>query len=264
MTSAEKMNVLADKIAWVTGAASGIGLAAAQELARAGCTVVLSGRRRQALEEAARSIRADGGAAFVHALDVTDARAAAGVAQSAIAQHGRLDILINSAGHNAVNRYWGNVSQPDFASVVQTNLQGTFNCIAAVLPSMRSRGDGLVINIASWAGRHPNALTGPAYIASKHAVIALTHSFNIEEGANGLRACVIMPGEVNTPIMMQRSVPPSAHELARMLQPDDLGRVIRFVAEMPSTVCVNEILITPTANRTFAAARQALGAPSQK
>ncbi len=251
---------LQGRIAWVTGAGSGIGLAAAQELARAGSIVVLSGRRAEALEDAAKGIRAEGGTALVQPLDVTNARACSSAAETVLMKLGRVDILINSAGHNTVNRYWRNVAQAEFDRVVQTNLQGTYNCMAAVLPSMRAHGEGLVINIASWAGRHANALTGPAYIASKHAVIALTHSFNIEEGAHGLRACVIMPGEVNTPIMTQRSAPPSEEERARMLQPEQLARTIRFVAEMPPNVVVNEILISSTANRTFKTVRQALEA----
>ena len=94
-------------------------------------------------------------------------------------------------------------------------------------------------------------LTGPAYTASKAAMIALSHSFNIEECVNGLRATALCPGEAATPILKKRPVEPSAEEKARMLQEDDLGRTIRFIAEMPPHVCINELVITPVWNRLY-------------
>src|SRR5262249_24787267 len=141
---------------------------------------------------------------------------------------------------------------PDsFESVISANLQGSLNTIAALLPSMRERKDGLIINISSWAGRFAHLLTGTAYNAAKHGVVAMTLSLNMEECVNGIRACVICPGEVATPILKKRPIPPSAAEMARMLQAEDLGRTIRFVAEMPPHVCVNEIVISPTWNRLW-------------
>jgi NADP-dependent 3-hydroxy acid dehydrogenase YdfG len=82
-------------------------------------------------------------------------------------------------------------------------------------------------------------------------MVVLTHSLNREECVNGIRACCINPAEVATPILEMRPIPPSPEERARMLQPEDLGRTIRFVAEMPPHVCINEILISPTWNRSF-------------
>ena len=121
----------------------------------------------------------------------------------------------------------------------------------AVLPAMRAQKDGVIINVASWAGRHVSKMTGPAYTTTKHAVLALTHSFNMDEFKNGLRACCLSPGEVATPILKLRPVPPSAEDMAKMLQPEDLGRTIAFVASMPAHACINEILISPTHNRSF-------------
>ena len=94
--------------------------------------------------------------------------------------------------------------------------------------------------LASWAGRHVSRMPGPAYTTTKHAVLALTHSFNMDECVNGLRACCLSPGEVATPILSLRPVVPSAEELARMLQPGDLGRSIAFVASKRPRVCVND------------------------
>jgi NADP-dependent 3-hydroxy acid dehydrogenase YdfG len=131
------------------------------------------------------------------------------------------------------------------------NLNGVLYATHAVLPAMRERRSGSVINVASWAGRIVSQLAGPAYTATKHALLALTHSFNMDECRNGLRACCLSPGEVATPIMKQRQVPPSEEVMSKMLQPEDVGRTIAFVADMPPHVCVNEILISPVVNRAF-------------
>jgi NADP-dependent 3-hydroxy acid dehydrogenase YdfG len=135
--------------------------------------------------------------------------------------------------------------------VVNINLNGVMFCMHAVLPAMRKQQDGCIINVASWAGRHVSKMTGPAYTTTKHAVLALTHSFNMDECVNGLRACCLSPGEVATPILKSRPVPPNETQLAKMLQPEDCGRTIAFVASLPPRVCVNEILISPTHNRGF-------------
>ncbi len=243
--------MLKGKIAWVTGGGSGIGRAGAEQLAGAGARVVVSGRRADQLDEVERAIAAEGGAAESAPLDVTDKAAVAEVAAGIIARWGRVDILVNSAGMNVPNRYWKNLTPDSFESVVQANLIGSLNTIAAVLPAMRAQKDGLVINISSWSGRFDPYLTGPAYNAAKHGVVAMTLSLNMEECVNGIRACVICPGEVATPILKKRPIPPSAEEMARMLQAEDLGRTIRFVAEMPAHVCVNEIVISPTWNRLW-------------
>src|SRR5262249_23623976 len=101
------------------------------------------------------------------------------------------------------------------------------------------------------AGRHVSKMPGPAYTTTKHAVLALTHSFNMDECVNGLRACCLSPGEVATPILKLRPVVPSDEKQAKMLQPADLARTIAFVASMPARVCLNEILIRRTHNRGF-------------
>jgi NADP-dependent 3-hydroxy acid dehydrogenase YdfG len=243
--------VLKGKLAWVTGGGSGIGRSGAEQLAAAGATVVLSGRRPAELEEVKRAIAAKDGRAEAAPLDVTDKRAVAKIGAELLERYGRIDILVNSAGMNVPNRFWKNLSPESFESVVSVNLQGSLNTIAAVLPAMRQQKDGLIINISSWAGRFDPYLTGPAYNAAKHGVVAMTLSLNMEECVSGIRACVICPGEVATPILKTRPVPPSVGEMARMLQAEDLGRTIRFVAEMPPRVCLNEIVISPTWNRMW-------------
>jgi len=245
------MASLNGKIAWVTGAGGGIGEASAKSLAAAGAHVVLSGRRAEELQRVVHDIIDAGGKAEAAQLDVVDAQATQAIADDLVARLGGIDIFMANAGVNIPNRAVAQVTAADFAKVVDINLNGVMNGILAVLPQMREKGAGTLILTSSWAGRHPSRLTGPAYSASKHAVVALSHSINQEEGVNGIRCTVLMPGEVATPIMQSRPKPPSAEDQARMLQADDLGSMVRYIAEAPPHVCINEVLISPTWNRSF-------------
>jgi NAD(P)-dependent dehydrogenase (short-subunit alcohol dehydrogenase family) len=245
---------LAGQVAWITGGGSGIGLAGAVELARAGCRVVISGRDAAKLDAALDDARARGapeGTVTALPLDVADKAAVARVAEDIQARLGRVDILVNSAGINFPRRYWQETDSATFEQVVAINLNGATFCTLAVLKGMQARGQGTVINVASFAGWHYSHLTGPAYTASKAGMMALSHSFNIEQGASGLRATALCPGEVATPILKKRPVEPSAQEKARMLQEADMGRTIRFIAEMPPHVCINELVISPVWNRIY-------------
>jgi len=243
-------SALKGKVAWITGGGSGIGLASAIEFARAGAHVVISGRSRETLIASEKQIKAAGSGEAI-ALDVADQKEVANAAAAMLKRHGRIDILVNSAGINTPRRNFRDVSVESWDQIVAINLSGVFYCCHAVLPAMRKRKDGLVINIASWAGRYASTLTGPGYNATKRAVIALTESINMEECANGIRATSILPGEVATPILEKRPVPPSAEERARMLQAEDLGRTLLFVASMPPRACVTELIIAPTWNRFY-------------
>ena len=237
---------LKGKTAWITGGGSGIGLAGGLELARAGAHVVISGRSRETLAAAEKQLKAAGSCEVI-ALDVGNKQAVAKAAE----RIGRVDILINSAGINDPKRNFFNVSTEAWDRIVGINLSGMFYCVHAVLPGMRSRKDGLIINVSSWAGRHPSTLTGPAYNATKHAVVALTESINMEEGLHGIRATSILPGEVATPILEKRPVPPTPEVRAKMLQAEDLGKTVAFIASLPARACINEIIISPTHNRFY-------------
>jgi NADP-dependent 3-hydroxy acid dehydrogenase YdfG len=243
------MGTLSGKIAWLTGAGSGIGQAGAVELAKAGATVVISGRRAEALEDTRKLVTAAGGEVHKLPLDVADRHQVAHAAKTLLDSHGRCDILVNSAGVNVPKRYYKDLAPEDWDKVIGINLNGALYCITALLPAMRAQQGGLVINISSWLGRWVGYLGGPAYGASKHALATITHHLNIEEGIHGIRGCVIYPGEVATPLVKLRPVPPAQGDIDRMLKPEDLGRTIRFVAEMPAHACLNEIVITPTWNR---------------
>jgi NADP-dependent 3-hydroxy acid dehydrogenase YdfG len=241
--------MLTGKIAWVTGGGSGIGEAGAIALAEAGATVIISGRDETKLGGVVAKIKSTGGKAEALSLDVTQRGDVAKGAAELIARHGAVHILVNSAGVNLPNRRWKNLTAESFDRIVATNLNGTFYAIEAVLPTMRAQRDGCIVNVASWAGRYHAYLTGPAYNASKFAVVELTLALNDDEGPNGIRACALCPGEVATPLIAKRAVPPPPEDVARMLKPEDLGRAIRFVAEMPPHVAINELVISPTYNR---------------
>jgi NADP-dependent 3-hydroxy acid dehydrogenase YdfG len=239
---------LKGKIAWITGGGSGIGLAGAKALAAEGATVILSGREAAKLESAAAQVRAFG-TCETHGLDVSVQANAAQVANAILAQHGAIDILVNSAGTNVPKRFWNNIEPADFDKVLSINLNGAMYCMLAVLPGMRARKTGTVINIASWAGKFTSYFTGPAYQASKAGLVHMTYALNAEECVNNIRATVISPGEVATPILKSRPIPPSDEEMAKMLQAEDLGETIRYVACLPQRACVSEIVIAPTHNR---------------
>ena len=243
------MSELKGKVAWVTGGGSGIGQAGAVELARSGTTVVVSGRRESALAETVALVEQAGGRAEAQGLDITDRDAVARATAAILARHGRVDILVNCAGVNIPKRFFKDLATAEWDRVVEINLNGALYCTLAVLPSMRERGDGLVINIGSWFARYPGYVGGAAYNASKQALAAMTHQLNLEEGLHGIRGCVIHPGETVTPMQRARPKPPSSEDQAKMLKMEDLGRVMRFVAESPPHVCLNEIVITPTWNR---------------
>ena len=239
------------RVAWVTGGGSGIGEAGAEALAADGWTVVVSGRRKDALDAVVAKITSSGGQA--EARRSTSARPPTSTRspRRSCQRHGRIDLLVNSAGINVPKRSWADLELEGWDKLVEINLNGVLYCMRAVLPAMREQKDGSIINVCSWAGRHVSKMPGPAYTTTKHAVLALTHSFNMDECVNGLRACCLSPGEVATPILKLRPVVPSEDEQATMLQPEDLGRTIAFVASLPPRVCVNEILISPTWNRGF-------------
>lgn len=246
------------KVAWVTGAGTGIGEGSAVALAGAGMKVVLSGRRETELARVAKRITEAGGHARVAPLDVTNSKAVAALVQGIEQQEGRLDVVVNSAGLNVTRRNWKQLSTEDWDTVIRIDLDGAFYCCKAVLPLMRRQKDGLIINISSMAGKRVGIMTGPAYSAAKFGLNAMTDSLNAEEFIHGIRATAVCPGEVATPILDKRPVPVTPEQRARLVQPEDCGELMLFLARMPAHVCLNEVLITPAWNRMLAPAAQAI------
>lgn len=238
---------LSGKVAWITGGSSGIGFSGAFALAKAGAQVIISGRDLTRLDSAREKLRAVGNAETAP-LDTTDSKAVARTAAEIVQKHGHVDILVNSAGGNIEKRHFHDMSVAGWDGLVALNLSGLFYCVFEVLPYMRQRKDGLIINVSSWGGRFPSAFTGPGYITTKRAVIALTEGINMEECKDNIRATTLLPEATNTPMVDRRPVKVPPEERARMLQPEDVGNAILFIASLPPRVCINEMIISPTWN----------------
>src|SRR3954447_1348368 len=139
------------RVAWVTGGGSGIGEAGAEALAADGFTVVVSGRRKEALDVVVGRIAKAGGKAEAIAVDVSKADDVNRAAKQIVARHGRIDVLVNSAGINVPKRSWADMELEGWDKLVDINLNGVLYCMRAVLPAMRRQKDGIIINVASWA-----------------------------------------------------------------------------------------------------------------
>ncbi|MDH6182097.1 NADP-dependent 3-hydroxy acid dehydrogenase YdfG [Microbacteriaceae bacterium SG_E_30_P1] len=240
------MTTLDGKVAWVIGGGSGIGAGAARALADAGATVVVSGRRVSELEAVA--------SVGIHAVpaDVSDEQSVVDAHARIEADYGVVDIVVYSAGTNVRNRYWADTTPADFARVVDVNLTGAMRVIHAVLPGMRGKSDGLIVVVSSWAGWRFAPGVGAGYSTSKTALGALVETVNAQERLQGIRATHLCPGEVRTEILNTRPVVPTAEEQELMLTSEDLGDAVRYIAELPSRVCINELVITPTSNTSYA------------
>ncbi len=244
---------LAGKIAWITGAGSGIGEAAALALADEGATTVLTGRTPEKLERVAARIKQQGREAHVQPAELTDASQVQKVGDFVRNTLGRLDILVNNAGVNIVDRHWDKLTPEGIDILVEGNLSQALYCVTVALPLMRAQKDGLLIHTASIAGRIVGGFPGPIYSAAKHGVVAMSHSINMQECINGIRSTVFLPGEVATPILDKRPRPVSAEERARMIQPEDCGDLIRYIACLPRHLVMSEVMLAPTWNRTYIA-----------
>lgn len=244
---------LAGKIAWITGAGSGIGEAAALALSDEGATVVLTSRRREPLERLAARIQQQGGEAHVQPADLMNAKSVQTIGEYIQQTFGRLDILVNNAGLNIRDRHWDKLTPEGIDELVNGNLTQALYCVTVALPFMRAQNDGVLIHTSSMAGRFIGGFSGPIYGAAKHGVVAMSHTINMEECLNGIRSTVFLPGEVATPILDKRPNPVGPEERARMVQPEDCGDLIRYIACLPKHVVMSEVMLAPTHNRTYVA-----------
>ena len=229
----------------VTGAGSGVGQAVALKFAAAGWQVGLVGRRAAALEETAALAGAGARervAAFPCDISAPDAVAAMG--EQVLARLGDVDVLVNAAGMNVRQRSLEALSVEDWQLVLATNLHGAYYCVRAFLPRMRERGAGTIININSDVGKLARDVAGAAYVASKFGLRGLTQQINVEERGRGIRACSILPRDINTPLLDKRPQPPPAEARARMLQPEDLADCVWLVATLPPRVVLDEISLS--------------------
>ncbi len=234
------------KTALVTGAGSGIGRAIAQVLDQMGHRVALVGRDASKLEVTRGAMRGGGEGTIIEACDVADRPAVQAVVARVLAEMGSIDVLVCNAGTNVRRRSLETLSPEDWDLMIATNLTGAFNLVHAVLPSMRAREAGLVIQVASIAGKRASVLGGAGYSASKFGQAALGIGLGREVGAHGIRSSVIYPGEVNTPILDARPVPVATERREAILQPDDVAAAVRFLVELHPRAHVPELVIKPT------------------
>lgn len=235
---------LRGKTALITGGGTGIGQAIAQAYATAGANVVITGRREEKLKETVAAIGGDN-PVQPYPADVANRDEVGALVAWTNRQFGQIDILVNNAGVNVVKRQVAELTPEAWNYIMEVGATGVFNTIHAVLPQMRSRQDGLIILISSLAGVRPSPLGGAAYSAAKQAANALMKVLAVEEKDNGIRATIIAPGEVNTPLLDDRPVKVSDEHKARILQPADVAAAALFVATLPPHAHVPELLIKP-------------------
>ena len=237
--------------AFITGAGSGIGRAVAVALAGLGIRVALAGRRADALEATRDAIGPGGESALIVPCDVAN-RAQVGESVGRVLEaFGAIDVLISNAGTNVPKRALDQLSPEDWDAMIATNLTGAFNLAHQVLPSMRKRGRGLVVQICSVSGLRASVLGGAGYSASKFGQAALGLCIGREERERGIRSTVIYPGEVNTPILDGRPVPVPAERRAAILQPEDVAAAVRFLVELHPRASVPELVIKPAVDDFF-------------
>lgn len=246
------MGSLDGNIAIITGAGSGIGRATARLFAEQGADLVLVGRRLAPLEEAAAEAAKLGRNAVVHGADLADGDAAAAVTDVAVENFGRVDILVNNAGHSSKVRSILHVGPEEWDAVFGVNVEGVYRLTQTAARDMVERGAGTVVTVSSMAALTPGLLGGAAYSAAKGAAHNIMRCVNAELRARGIRACTIFPGEVDTPILEGRPLPPAAEARALMMQPEDVAAAILLCAAMPARTHVQEIVLTPTYPRDMA------------
>jgi len=229
---------------WISGAGSGVGRATAVAAARDGWRIVLSGRRREALEETRALVDDLGSTAVVAPLDVTDDAALAAV----VAGLDRLDGVVVAAGLNAPRRSWADQDLADFDRIVATNLTGPAHQVAAALPLLRASG-GTVVLVSSYAAWTHSPGAGVAYSASKTALGTLVRDLNAQEAGAGIRATHLCPGTIDSDFLALRPTVPDAAERAAMLAPEDVARAAMFVLASPRHVRIDELVLSPMSQR---------------
>ncbi len=238
------MSKLTGKSVLITGGGSGIGLASARLLLQEGARVAITGRDESKLRRAAEELNA-GERLIYRAADIAEVEQVRALVEDVTRRLGHIDILVNNAGLNIKERSFRELTPEDWHLLLGANLHGAFYCMHAVLPQMRARRDGLIININSISGKRSNPLGGLAYNAAKHGLRGLAMGLAAEEKDNGIRVSSIYPGEVNTPILDARPTPVSDEKRRIMLQPEDVAAAVLLIATLPPRASIPELVIMP-------------------
>ena len=240
------MGVLDGQVAIMTGGGTGIGRAAALMLAAEGAQVVVAGRRKAPIEAVAAEIAKAGGRAVARACDVAKPAEARALTEWTVAQYGRVDVLVNNAGHSSKRRNVRWVEQGDWDAVVAVNLTGVYALTQAVLPNMIERGGGTIITVSSLAALKPGLIGGAPYGAAKAGVRNLMGHVHTVLREKGIRATTIMPAEVDTPILDKRPFRPDAKARSTMMLAEDVARAILLCATLPPRTVIETIVMSPT------------------
>jgi len=243
------MNYLTDKTAIVTGASSGIGAATARALAAHGARIVAAAKDEEGLAILVNELRAAGHEATSLVTDVTDAEQTIAMAQRAKDTYGSVDILVNNAGLMLFSN-WVDLATQDWNAMIDVNIKGYLNSIAAVLPFMIEQKSGQILNMDSVAGHQVGPAAG-VYSATKFFVQAITQSMRKELGVqHGVRANTVSPGVINTG-WADKVTDPEGRKAAQALNaiaiaPDDVSRAVIYALNQPANVTVNDLIISPT------------------
>lgn len=236
------------KVVAVTGASSGIGEATARLLAARGAHVLMGARRTDRLEALTAAISGAGGVARFRALDVTDRTDMKAFAAYAVAEFGRIDVLVNNAGLMPLSPVSA-LKVDEWDRMIDVNIRGVLNGIAAVLPGMKAQGSGQIVNIAS-IGAHIVVPTAAVYCATKYAVWAISDGLRQEN--TDIRVTVVCPGVVESELADTITDVAAARAMADYRQiaigPDAIARAIAYAIEQPADVDVSEIIVRPTAS----------------
>ncbi|RWR02220.1 oxidoreductase [[Pantoea] beijingensis] len=237
---------MAQKVILITGASSGIGAGIARELAKTDSILLLGARREERLAGLAEELRFDGAEVEIQKLDVTQRASVEQFAAFALEKWGRIDVIINNAGIMPLSMM-SSLKVDEWDQMVDVNIKGVLYGIAAVLPSMLERSSGHIINIAS-VGALTVSPTAAVYCATKFAVRAISDGLRQENSQ--LRVTCVHPGVVESELAESITDPAAADAMksyrAIALQPDAIGRAVRYVIEQPDNVDVNEIVVRPT------------------
>jgi NAD(P)-dependent dehydrogenase (short-subunit alcohol dehydrogenase family) len=234
-----------NRTAVITGAGSGVGRATAIALAKQHWRVALLGRTKASLDETARLTGLKAHDVIVIPCNIARREQVEAMAHAVFEVFKTVDVLVNAAGTNAPKRSLEVLSNEDYHTMIDTNLHGAYYCVQAFLPQMRQRRAGTIVNIVSDAGKTASPKSGPAYSMSKFGLAGLTQSINAEERGNGVRACAIFPGDIDTPLLDKRPAPPDAAARAKMMLPEDIAECALLAINLPDRTIVEEMLVRP-------------------
>jgi 3-oxoacyl-[acyl-carrier protein] reductase len=231
-----------DITALVTGATHGIGRATASAFGRAGYRVGVCARTGAAVDALVAELAGEGITAAGAPADVGDPEQVQRAVGAVVERLGEIGVLVNNAGV-LIARPFEELSLEDWDTTMATNLRSLYLVTRAVLPGMRQRGGGTIVNVASLAGRN-GFVGGTAYTASKHAVLGFGRSLMLELRKDGIRVITVCPGSVDTAMLRDQPLLPTKPE--RILRPEDVADTILHAVELPGRAMVSELDIRPT------------------